>query len=61
MADIDAAFGSMPMQTAMFVVHGVATGRLRSEIHEYLSRHAQVHRFALDKDSGGGCTVVHLK
>lgn len=61
LVDIERAIGSMPAGSAMFVVHGVATGRLRSEIHQYLSRNAQVDRFVLDRDSAGGCTIVHLR
>lgn len=45
----------------MFVVHGVGTGKLRSEVHQFLRRNAQVAKFSLEKDSGGGCTVVYLK
>ena len=59
--EIEAAMGSIPVGSAMFVVHGVATGRLRTEVHRFLARHSQVQRYALEKDSGGGCTVVHLK
>ena len=61
LADIESALGSVPVGCALFVVHGVATGRLRSEVHQFLARHSLVEQYALEKDSGGGCTVVHLK
>lgn len=60
-AEIEAAIGCIPMGSAMFVVHGVATGRLRSEVHRFLSKHSQVQRYALENDSSGGCTIVHLR
>ena len=61
LSEIEAALGSVPTGCALFVVHGVATGRLRPEVHQFLSRHAQVDKYVLAKDSGGGCTAVYLK
>lgn len=45
---------------AVFVVHGVGTGALRREVHQYLKSEPAVARFALEEASNGGCTVVHL-
>lgn len=61
LSEVEAALGSVPTGCALFVVHGVATGRLRTEIHQFLSRYSLVDRYVLAKDSGGGCTAVYLK
>lgn len=60
LAQVEAGLDSIA-QSALFIVHGVGTGKLRSEVHQFLQDNAQVARFSLEKDSGGGCTVVHLK
>ena len=60
LSQIEARMGS-PSHSALFIVHGIGTGRLRSEVHHFLRRNAQVAKFSLEKDSGGGCTVVHLR
>lgn len=43
---------------AVFVIHGVGTGALRLEVHQYLRTEPSVQRFALEENSNGGCTVV---
>lgn len=45
---------------AVFVVHGVGTGALRREVHQYLKAESCVSQFTLEEGSNGGCTVVHL-
>ena len=60
LAQVEAALDSVA-QSALFVVHGVGTGKLRSEVHQFLQHNAQVAKFSLEKESSGGCTVVHLK
>ena len=60
LSQVEAGLDSVT-QTALFVVHGVGTGKLRSEVHNFLRSNAQVANFSLEKDSAGGCTVVHLK
>lgn len=45
----------------VFVIHGVGTGALRSELHAYLKAEPAVKRFELEENSNGGCTVVFLK
>eukprot|EP00892_Ulva_mutabilis_P004836 jgi/Ulvmu1/2724/UM014_0181.1 len=44
----------------VFIVHGVGTGALRSEIHRFLRADPQVKRFELEAHSNGGCTVVYF-
>ena len=60
LAQVEAALDSVA-HSALFVVHGVGTGKLRSEVHQFLQHNAQVAKFSLEKESSGGCTVVHLK
>lgn len=60
LAQVEAGLDSVA-QSALFIVHGVGTGKLRSQVHQLLRRNAQVAKFSLEEDSGGGCTVVHLK
>lgn len=60
LAQVEAGLDSAS-HAVMFVVHGVGTGKLRSEVHQFLRRNVQVAKFSLEKDSGGGCTVVYLK
>ena len=60
LSQVEAGLDSVA-QSALFIVHGVGTGKLRREVHSFLQRNAQVAKFSLEKDSGGGCTVVHLK
>lgn len=43
---------------AVFIVHGVGTGALRSEIHRFLQTEPLVKHFELEANSNGGCTVV---
>lgn len=44
----------------VFIVHGVGTGALRSEIHRFLKTEPQVKRYELEEKSNGGCTVVYF-
>lgn len=39
---IDEAVGAAPSGTAMFIVHGMGTGRLKAEVHSLLKRSHQV-------------------
>ncbi|KAL0032477.1 hypothetical protein WJX77_002790 [Trebouxia sp. C0004] len=61
LSQVEFGLSSVSASSALFVVHGVGTGKLRSEIHRFLQRSSQVSRFELEKDSGGGCTVVYPK
>ncbi|KAK9823927.1 hypothetical protein WJX72_006408 [[Myrmecia] bisecta] len=60
-AEVDFVLASVPGNSAVFVIHGVATGRLREEVRAFLKRHPSVERFEDEQDSAGGCTVVFLK
>ncbi len=59
LSQVESGLSSVSASSALFVVHGVGTGKLRTEIHRFLQRRSQVSRFELEKDSGGGCTVVY--
>ncbi|KAL0040772.1 hypothetical protein WJX79_005089 [Trebouxia sp. C0005] len=61
LSQVEAGLSSVSASSALFVVHGVGTGKLRIEIHRFLQRSSQVSRFELEKDSSGGCTVVYPK
>jgi len=61
LSQVESGLSSVSASSALFVVHGVGTGKLRTEIHRFLQRSSQVSRFELEKDSGGGCTVVNPK
>jgi len=46
---------------AVFIVHGVGTGKLLRAVHAFLKGHPFVERFQIDKESAGGCTVAIIK
>ena len=46
---------------AVFIVHGVGTGKLVRSVHAFLKGHPGVERFQVDKTSAGGCTVAFVK
>lgn len=46
---------------AVFIVHGVGTGKLMRSVHAFLKGHPEVKRFQVDKTSAGGCTVAFVK
>ena len=52
---------SVPDDSAVFIVHGIGTGKLRSEIHRFLQRQEEVAKYSLEPSSNGGCTIVHRK
>lgn len=58
---IDEAIASTASGSSIFIVHGMGTGRLRSEVHRILKQHSQITRFALDEVSGGGCTMAVIR
>ena len=58
-SQVEAGLSSVSVSSALFVVHGVGTGKLRTQIHRFLQRSSHVSRFELEKDSSGGCTVVY--
>lgn len=55
---VEEQLAEMNHLNTIFVVHGVGTGSLRTEIHSYLKRDKSVKKFFLEGDSNGGCTVV---
>lgn len=61
LSQVEAGLSSVAAGSALCVIHGVGSGKLRSDIHEFLRQSSQVTKFNLEKDSSGGCTVVYLK
>ena len=59
--EVQAAVLSAPAGLALFVVHGVGTGRVRAEVLRALRRMPQVARLETEERSAGGCTVVSVK
>ena len=61
MMALEDAMGELYSLGTIYVVHGVGTGQIRKEVHDYLKRDAYVKSFHLEENSNGGCTVVHMK
>ncbi len=40
---LDEATAAAPSGTAVFIIHGMGTGRLKAEVHSLLKRSRQVH------------------
>lgn len=59
LATVEEAVSSAPADSCLFIVHGLGSGRLRSEVRALLARLA-VARVADEPDSAGGCTVVDV-
>lgn len=60
-AAVDAAIGGARPGQALFVIHGVGTGKVRAEVQAMLKRNPQVERFELEEGSNGGCSIVFVK
>jgi DNA mismatch repair protein MutS2 len=65
-AAVEAAMGERGRRagaSALFVVHGVGTGRVKAAVAEMLKTHPLVLRAepAQQRDGGAGCTVVFLR
>ncbi len=58
---IDEAVACNHSGSSIFIVHGMGTGRLRTEVHKALRQHLQVARFELEGNSGGGCTMAVIR
>ena len=50
-----------PKGMALFVIHGIGTGKLKARVLHHLGKHSLVKRLDAEEKSGGGCTIVHLK
>ena len=61
LSHVEDGLSSVDASSALFIVHGMGTGKLRSEIHQFLGRNPLVAKFSLEKESSGGCTIVYLK
>jgi dsDNA-specific endonuclease/ATPase MutS2 len=59
--EVQSAVLSAPSGWALFVVHGVGTGRVRAEVLSMLRRSPRVAKLEEAEASNGGCTVVHIK
>jgi hypothetical protein len=60
-AEVQEAVASAPPGRALFVVHGVGTGRVRAAVQALLRRSPRVARLEEAEGSNGGCTVVYVK
>ena len=58
---IDEAIACIPSGSSIFIVHGLGTGQLRTEVHKTLKQHSQIVRFELEEASGGGCTMAVIR
>lgn len=58
---VDEAIASSPNGSSIFIIHGMGTGKLRTEVHRLLAKHPQVAQFALEESSGGGCTMAIIR
>ena len=58
---IDEAIACIPSGSSIFIVHGLGTGQLRTEVHKTLKQHSQIARFELEEASGGGCTTAVIR
>ena len=58
---LDEAIACNPSGSSIFIVHGMGTGRLRTEVHKALKQHSQIARFELEGNSGGGCTMAVIR
>jgi DNA mismatch repair protein MutS2 len=47
---------------AVWIIHGIGTGKLRQGVHEYLKQHPQVQRYELaeQNEGGAGVTIAYL-
>lgn len=60
-AEVRAAVLSAPPGYALFVVHGVGTGRVRDEVLKTLKRLPNVARLEKEEKSNGGCTIAYIR
>ena len=60
-SEVQAAVLSAPAGWALFVVHGVGTGKVRAAVLGMLRRHPRVAKLEEDQQSNGGCTIVYVK
>jgi DNA mismatch repair protein MutS2 len=49
--------------SALWIIHGHGTGKLRQGIHDYLQQHARIQRFEIAprEDGGAGVTIAYIK
>jgi DNA mismatch repair protein MutS2 len=47
---------------AIWIIHGIGTGKLRQGVHEYLKQHPQIQRYELaeQNEGGAGVTIAYL-
>ena len=61
MRALEDAIDDCPVDSALFVIHGRGSGRIKAAVRERLKRHPLVDNFGDELKSAGGCTVVELK
>ena len=60
-SEVELALSFAPPGSALFVVTGLGTGRVRAAVWEALKRNRLVQRFEEQAESLGGCTVVYTR
>jgi DNA mismatch repair protein MutS2 len=61
LAELDERIAEARGGSALFVLHGTGTGRLREAVRAFLGSHPEVASFRDEPDSGGGCTMAVLR
>ena len=61
MRALEDAIDGCPVDSALFVIHGRGSGRIKAAVRDHLKRHSLVDKFEDEPKSAGGCTVVELK
>ena len=59
LAAVEEALACAPSGSAVFIVHGMGTGRLRAEVQALLRRSREVARFE-EPEGSAGCTMAVL-
>lgn len=60
-SEVEAALNVARPGSALFVIHGVGTGRVRSAVRDAVKRNKLVLRWEEQAESLGGCTIVYVK
>lgn len=58
--ELERAIVACPSDSALFVVHGLGTGKLRAAVQDRLRSHSSVKHFDYEPNSDRGCTIVEL-
>ena len=61
LAAVGEALACAPAGSAVFIVHGTGTGRLRTQVQALLSSSREVARWEEAEGSSAGCTMAVVK